>query len=234
MKIFCPFCDAVRSPKSFGVKSEAFERRTVVDAGPRPLAKCQGCGAFERERMLHWCMKERLGVRRAKLLHFAPSRITHNWLSEYGQLELTNTDLTPRRYRYAGNVVKSDITQLPFEDDSYEFVVCSHVLEHIPDDARAFAEVRRVLKPGGYAFFMVPLVVDGKGLLEDPSITSPEGRLANFGQNDHVRIYDAQTFVQRMKASGLVTTVFDPFAEDPLRAIAYGIGEGNVVFVGRC
>lgn len=233
MNIYCPFCDAVREPKRFGFKSVAFQKRNVVDAGPRPLARCATCGAFERERMLQWCMKERLGIKRSKLLHFAPSRSTHLWLEKHGQLELTNTDLNPRGYKYAGKLVQADITDLPFDDQSFDFIICSHVMEHIPDDLQALKQVRRVLKHDGCAFFMVPLVIDGKGAVEDPSVDSDAQRLELFGQSDHVRIYDSNTFAERLRMAGFSVDVFNPFTEDPIRAIAYGIGQGNAVFIGR-
>ena len=233
MNIYCPFCDDVRKAKAFGVASGIFQTRTVVDAGPRPLARCGTCLAFERERMLHSCLIDRIGTNDCTLLHFAPSRATSKWLQTFENVTAVNTDLFPDKYRRVGEVVRSDITQLQFDDASFDFVVCSHVMEHIPDDVKAMREVHRVLKPGGSAFFMVPLLIDGEGPLEDPSIKSPRKRLAAFGQKDHVRIYDAPTFLTRLQTIGFAAEIYDPFADDPVKAVAYGVGQGNAVLIGK-
>ncbi len=50
----------------------------------------------------------------------------------------------------------ADITALPFADNSFDQVICSEVLEHIPDEAAAAAELLRILKPGGNLIVSVP------------------------------------------------------------------------------
>jgi len=47
----------------------------------------------------------------------------------------------------------ADALNLPFGDESFDVVICSHVYEHVPDPARMFEEIRRVLKPGGACYF---------------------------------------------------------------------------------
>ena len=49
--------------------------------------------------------------------------------------------------------VRANITELPFEDNSFDMIFCNHVLEHIPDDSKAMRELFRVLKKGGMEFF---------------------------------------------------------------------------------
>jgi SAM-dependent methyltransferase len=55
-----------------------------------------------------------------------------------------------------GEVRYADLTQLPFEDGSFDGIVCGEVLEHIPDDVAALAELQRVLRPGGVFVATVP------------------------------------------------------------------------------
>ena len=72
---------------------------------------------------------------------------------------------------------RADLTRLPFPDASYDAVLASHVLEHIRDDRRALREVRRVLRPGGFAALPVPVI----------GLTSVEYPAANPHEAGHVR-----------------------------------------------
>jgi ubiquinone/menaquinone biosynthesis C-methylase UbiE len=51
-----------------------------------------------------------------------------------------------------------DLTRIMFEDNTFDVVFASHVLEHVPDDIAAMKEVLRVLKPGGIALLPVPVI----------------------------------------------------------------------------
>jgi SAM-dependent methyltransferase len=99
-----------------------------------------------------------------------------------------------------------DITALQFPDESFDAVICHHVLEHIPDDRKALAELYRVMKPGGWGSISVPM--KGAVTLEDPSIVDPERRRQLFGQADHVRQY-GWDFLDRLRAKGFTVRVFE-------------------------
>jgi SAM-dependent methyltransferase len=104
--------------------------------------------------------------------------------------------------RYLESVdVQSDITRMAFRDASFDLIVCSHVLEHIPDDLAAMREVLRVCKPGGTAILNVPYE-PGSKTFEDPSITTPEERRRAFGQADHVRVYSGTDYISRLESCG--------------------------------
>ena len=90
--------------------------------------------------------------------------------------------------------VKADICALPFEDESFDVVLCNHVLEHIPDDTQAMRELYRVLKKGGWGIFQVPQEIERAETFADDSITDPKERARIFGQYDHVRIYGMDYF----------------------------------------
>lgn len=116
-----------------------------------------------------------------RVLHFAAEPALSRVLRERAD-EYVTTDIE-------GEVdVSADIVDLPFEDGRWDVIVCSHVLEHVPDDDRAIRQLRRVLAPGGTAVVMVPRV-SGRPTDEDPTITSPGERARRFGQADHVRLY---------------------------------------------
>ncbi|MDR1876048.1 MAG: class I SAM-dependent methyltransferase [Flavobacteriaceae bacterium] len=103
--------------------------------------------------------------------------------------------------------VKADILDLPFQDNEFDVVFCNHVLEHIEDDARAMSELYRVMKPGGWGIFQVPMKYSYEKTYEDFSITGKEERKKHFGQYDHVRWYGLDYFTRLEKAGFRVEQV---------------------------
>jgi len=102
-------------------------------------------------------------------------------------------------------MVKMDISDIQFPDETFDVVYCSHVLEHVPDDKRAMSELFRVLKNDGWAVLLVP--INSKKTFEDPSIVDPKERLEVFGQEDHVRRYGPD-YVDRLRDAGFFVEVF--------------------------
>ncbi len=100
--------------------------------------------------------------------------------------------------------VKADILDLPFPDESFDIIFCNHVLEHIEDDAKAMSELYRVMKPGGWGIFQVPMKNSLEKTYEDFTITDPKERQKHFGQYDHVRWYGMDYF-DRLRNAGFET-----------------------------
>ncbi|MBX3017640.1 MAG: class I SAM-dependent methyltransferase [Bdellovibrionaceae bacterium] len=73
--------------------------------------------------------------------------------TRYTGLDIESTSVFGRRNP---DVIYYDGRTMPFADASYDFVICSEVLEHVPDTETFIAEIFRVLKPGGRAIFTVP------------------------------------------------------------------------------
>ena len=94
-----------------------------------------------------------------------------------------------------------DLTAIPLNDQSVDVIVCSHVLEHIPEDTKAMRECARVLKNNGWAILNVPVHYRRDITYENSSITSPVDRLQHFGQEDHVRVY-GRDYPSRLTAAG--------------------------------
>jgi len=84
-------------------------------------------------------------------------------------------------------MVKMDITDIQYPDNTFDVIYCSHVLEHLQDDRKAMGEFYRVLKPGCWAILQVPITADTT--FEDPTVISPKEKERLFGQHDHVRRY---------------------------------------------
>ena len=93
-----------------------------------------------------------------------------------------------------------DIVDLPFANGSFDVIICIHVLEHIPNDAKAISELYRILRPGGWALISVPLLLD-QPTREDPSITDPLERERLFGEPSHVRYYGTD-MINRLSNAG--------------------------------
>lgn len=138
-----------------------------------------------------------------KLLHFAPEQAFLKRFRKLKHLDYTTTDLNSPIAD-----VKADICNLPFDDNSFNFIICNHVLEHIPDDLKAMKELYRVLAPGGTAILQVPYDRDRNTTFEDDSITDPKERARIFGQYDHVRVYGMDYF-EKLEATGFIVEALD-------------------------
>jgi len=123
------------------------------------------------------------------VLHFAPEQAFLKRFKKLKNITYTTTDLLSPIAD-----VKADICNLPFAENEFDFIICNHVLEHIPDDTKAMQELYRVLAPGGTAILQVPLDNNRTSTFEDNSITDPKERAKIFGQYDHVRVYGMDYF----------------------------------------
>ncbi|HXH61221.1 MAG TPA: methyltransferase domain-containing protein [Fimbriimonadaceae bacterium] len=162
----------------------------------RPGEICLKCGCGKRQRLFTLFWKKRIKPGKKRVLHFAPEVCLTRVMRADTAVEYMSVDLEPT---FA--LMQADITSLPYSDRTYDVVVCSHVLEHVPDDAMAMRELFRVLRPGGQALVMVPQDFDRGATYENPAAVTPEDRYREFGQDDHVRIYGTD-FVGRLQAAG--------------------------------
>lgn len=104
--------------------------------------------------------------------------------------------------RLSHTVVQGDGTTLPFVDHSFDKVIASEVLEHVVDDDAAFAELHRVLRPGGTVAVTVPAYLPEKICWK---ISSDYHAPAAVG--GHVRIYTEKELRQKLRAAGFEPTV---------------------------
>ena len=103
-------------------------------------------------------------------------------------------------------MIKMDITDIQYPNETFDIIICCHVFEHIIDDIKAMSELCRVLKNNGWAVLLVP-IANMEKTYEDNSIITEAGRLAAFGQGDHVRQY-GRDYIDRLKIAGFsVSTI---------------------------
>lgn len=198
-KFYCPIC------KNY---SWAF---LPFGENPRKNAMCPKCGSVERHRLVYlfFKYKKELFNKDIKLLHFAPETIFHNIFSKCDNIDYWPVDLFMEH-----NVrEKVDIQNIPYEDNTFDIIYNSHVLEHVPDDIKAMKELYRVVKPfsdgkGGSVITMAPIFHDLPVTLEKEEYNTPELRSLHYGQFDHVRKYGAD-FKDRLESVGFKVEVFD-------------------------
>jgi len=182
--------------------------------------------SLERHRLLWLFLKYKTHFfsEPAKLLHFAPEQAFYKRFRKLGHLDYTTTDLNSPLAD-----VKADICALPFEDNSFDIILCNHVLEHIPDDEKAMKELFRVMKPGGWGVFQVPQDLNRKKTYEDNSITDKKERARIFGQYDHVRIYGFDYF-DKLRAAGFQVEEVDLTTTMPESEVdRYRLARGEII-----
>ena len=94
-------------------------------------------------------------------------------------------------------------------DDTYDVVVCNHVLEHINDYKKALNEIYRVLKPGGKLICSFPILENLPTLIEETEHTEENKakRIKLYGQYDHLRIFGADSAEILRKAGFSVSRI---------------------------
>ncbi len=203
----CPICGTVSALFGpVGQSNPLLTELQVVGGGRRLHVVCPRCCSTDRERLVYLYLRDQgwFQPRRERILHVGPERSLGAVLTRTAGLRYVSADLKLRRAR-----LRADLTSLPFADRAFGLVICNHVLEHIPDEGKALAEIRRVLEPGGQAVLQVPISSALTHTREDPSITDAEGRHRTFGQADHVRLH-ARDYPDRLAAAGFSVTVLDP------------------------
>lgn len=214
--VTCPVC------------GHSFSR--LRDDWNRPNALCWRCGSHERHRAL-WLHLERhpelLGGA-SSLLHFAPEWCLEQRLRQVPDMRYVTADLDPGK-----GELQLDITRLELADASFDAIICSHVLEHVEDDAAAISELHRVIAPGGWAIVMVPLDLGRSETYEDPMVRTPDDREREFWQHDHVRLY-APDIAERLRVPGFkVARERVAVALGPEQAARYRLLDSDEVFVCR-
>ncbi len=186
-KVYCPVCDNHFS------KFLPYGR-----LNPRDNALCPSCLTLERHRLMYLFLKKETSffTSNPKLLHVAPE---YCFIDRFEKLLGDNYITADIESPLAK--VKMDLHHIPFEDNTFDVVFCNHVLEHVTDDFQCMKEIRRVLKPTGFALMQSPQRYDLETTYEDASITDPKERELHFLQDDHLRIY-GKDFGKQLEKSG--------------------------------
>ena len=185
---------------------------------PRPNALCPGSLTLERHRLLWLYLQERTDFfeKPIRLLHVAPEICFVERFERLPRIDYISADLDSPWAQ-----VKMDLHDVPFADNSFDVVLCNHVMEHVRDDMQCMREILRVLKPGGWAIIQSP-TYDLETTYEDPSIVNPKEREQAYGQDDHLRRY-GHDYGDRLRQAGFMVTEDDyvkHFSDEQIRYYA--------------
>lgn len=200
-----------------------------LGGGYRANCICPCCGAGDRERWLYYVIKNKTDISKmsGRILHFAPEKAIVEYIKENPKIDYYTGDII------AGKALHiTDITDLQYKDETFDYVICNHVMEHISDEEKAVYEIERVLKQSGKWIFSFPICTDMK-TYEDKSIVLPEERLKAYGQKDHVRLY-GYDYVERFKKYGLSLRIFTPQNEmNDLQIEKLGFIKDDVIIIAE-
>lgn len=186
--------------------------------------------SLERHRLMWLYLKNETDFfnRPQKVLHIAPEQCFLDIFRKLKHLDYTTADLESPLAD-----VLMDVQDIPFDDNTFDVVICNHVMEHIPDDRKAMREILRILKPGGYAILQIPQDLSREDIYEDASIVDPEERAKHFGQYDHVRVY-GNAYFDRLREEGFEVEAID-YSEKigPELTQRYALSKGELLPICR-
>ena len=162
---------------------------------------CPNCGSISRSRKLWELLKAEFLKSKIEVLDLSPTRCIYRILKKNPLISYTSTDIS-------GDFIsekKYDITNIDAMDESYDLIICYHVLELIENDIQAMKELYRILKSNGTCIIQTPFK-EGE-TYENSLITTDEGRLEHFGLKDHVRIYSVKGLNERLISCGFNTEI---------------------------
>jgi len=215
-RYYCPYCD--KSFRKFlpgGFDIPVIYEKKIIGAGYRQNDVCPRCYSLDRDRLVYLFLKEKTTIFTSpvKVFHVAPEGCLRALLNTQPNILYVPGVKYLEGYYYARQTNLIDITSIPYENESFDIIICNHVLEHIEDDILAMKELYRVLKPGGWALVQVPISNILQVTFEDGSVKSPEERERVFGQFDHVRIY-GQDYRNRLESVGFHVRTFNPYKDN--------------------
>ena len=233
---YCPYCkNSFSKMLPGGTDLPVLKEKKIVGGGYRDNLVCPRCFSVDRDRMIYLYLTEKTDILTSpkKILHIAPEGSIRALLLSLPHIEYHDGIKYHEGYYYDRNVNILDVTQIPFEDNTFDVVICNHVLEHIVDDRKALSEIYRIMKPGAWAILQVPISLKLHDTFEDLSVTTPEEREKVFGQFDHVRIY-GQDYPNLLEKRGFSVKRYSPFDETHQEELKkYALNPDEILYIAN-
>ncbi len=215
-KVYCPIC------KQKFINFLPYGRKI------RQNALCPNCLSLERHRLLYLFLERKTNIfkKNIKLLHIAPEQCFIKIFSNSKKIDYISGDLFSPLAK-----IKMDIHNMPFKNNSFDVILCNHVLEHVQDDKKAIKEINRVMKKDGFSILQVPFYYPiPEKTIEDKSIISKKEREEIYGQSDHLRKY-GKDYDKRILSEGLKvkkSNFIDSFSKEEKKY--FGLQEKEVIY----
>jgi SAM-dependent methyltransferase len=198
-------------------------------AGHQPVvmdARCPGCRSIGRHRQHQLLMSRHADWLDGKaVLHFSPEPCFDDTYAK--RLRETNGQYLRAEYNPQRGETKVDVQTMQFDDASFDTVIVHNVLEHVPDDRKALAELRRVVRADGRVILSIPMIDAWGTSYEDKRYTSESDRDLHFNQYDHLRLYGRDVYDLFDEAAFTV----EPYVASEPEVSRYGLERGETIFV---
>jgi SAM-dependent methyltransferase len=235
---YCPVCE--NRVGYFSPLSYSFIKKTI-DSGYKYFGcnehfnasqySCPICSANDRDRLyVHYISNTYLKNNTDKKLRFleiAPSNVTKFLKSK--NYDIKTADLMMPDVDYKVNVENMAC----FKDNTFDFIIFSHVLEHVENPNKALKEIYRILKPGGEAIIMAPVIPQLEKTLEDKSHKTSFERLKNYGQEDHLRLFAKNDFKNLITANNFKLNEFGINNFGEITYFKLGITPTAILYTGK-
>ena len=197
---------------------------------PRENAIAPDSLSLERHRLMWLFLKNKTNffTDNLKFLHIAPEYCFIKIFKGMKNLDYLTADLISP---WAD--VKMDVHDIPFEENTFDVVICNHVLEHVDDADKVMKEFYRVMKPGGWGIFQVPIDYNNSVTIEDRSVTDPRERERLYWQSDHLRLF-GRDYGDKLTAAGFKVTESNFINEiDPKLVERYALDKNEIVYYSQ-
>jgi SAM-dependent methyltransferase len=181
-------------------------------------ARCPSCGCLERHRLLSLFLNRLTdNISGYDVLDIAPNNGFQKYFTDTNYI---TTDL------YVKNVdVRCNLeNNIPFKNESFDFIMCYHVLEHINNDTCAMQEIFRILRHRRVAIIQVPM--------DEKSYKTIEYQYPNIAEHGHVRRYGADFFC-KLKHAGFEVSIDKIDSITANDRIKYGIKDEFIILAKK-
>lgn len=190
---------------------------------------CPVCNATDRERLAAVFLAQILTEEgeMLRMLHIAPSLSIETYAHGRKDIQYETIDIAAEQ-----RISRADLRHMSEKgDETYDIIVCSHVLQRVEDDAGVMKELYRMLKPQGMCLFTVPLIAGKTGTDEQWGCPEEEN-WRRFSRHDYCRLYGKKDFSDRLRKAGFYVNELgmEWFGEECYRE--FGLDENSLIYVG--
>lgn len=209
---FCPCCN------------NSFDHFLNYGVVPRKEAMCPNCLSLERTRALWLYLINEYKIldKEIKLLHVSPEFAIKDSLKKMNNIDYLSIDIHKDMADYV-----MDVTDLKFEENSFDLIICSHVLGFVFDENKALNELRRVLKTNGILIIQTHFYNESNS--KNLELSSTFNKFL-YTENDLLRLHGID-FVQKLKALNFVVEILDYSNSIKFSKFKLGSGEREKLII---